>query len=171
MLLEIQRKQYEYKLKALEELKDIKGKSACIFKLREKILGVKKTSQESVAMIDPTNGDMLVTEKEINKASIDHLANLLSNRDPKPAFTEEYNYQISLHEERMHEEDTNEDSGFSDEYFNNLMKHLQRKDENKYKFLLMGGSNLKCATSTLIQRVWIQEKKPDLWKDTKVYQG
>ena len=52
-LLEKQRKEYEDKLDYLKTIKKDKGKSAAIFKLKEKILGSRKDGMESVSMNDP----------------------------------------------------------------------------------------------------------------------
>ena len=65
------------------ELKKVKGSSAAIYKLKEKILGSKKISQEAVSMIDPETGLMIVEKEKLKEASCKYVKNLLTNRDPK----------------------------------------------------------------------------------------
>ena len=68
-LLERQRSEYEEKLKYLNEVKSIKGNQAALFKLKAKIVGEKRPSQEAVSMVDPDNKELLF-EPEKNKRSI-----------------------------------------------------------------------------------------------------
>ena len=49
----IQSNQYERELKNLIEMKSVKGRSAAIFDLRDKVLGKKKTQQDAVVIINP----------------------------------------------------------------------------------------------------------------------
>ena len=79
-LLEKQRQDYEAKLDYLKEVKKGKGKSAAIFKLKDKIVGSKKEGMESVSMNDPITGDMICDPEELKKASVVYLSNLLTNR-------------------------------------------------------------------------------------------
>ena len=58
-LLGLQREHYEKKLEYLKDLKKEKGKSAAIFKLKEKVVGSKKEGMESVSMNDPITGQMI----------------------------------------------------------------------------------------------------------------
>ena len=48
------------KLHYLKKLKKEKGTSAAVFKLKEKIVGSKKISQEAVSMKDPDTGEIIV---------------------------------------------------------------------------------------------------------------
>ena len=59
-ILEYQMKDYEKKLYNLNKLKTEKGKSAAVFKLKNKIVGTKKVSQEEVPMKDPITGELIV---------------------------------------------------------------------------------------------------------------
>ena len=58
-LHEHQLKNYEKKLSDLKRLKTEKGRSAGVFKLKEKIVGSKKTNQEAVTMKDPDSGELI----------------------------------------------------------------------------------------------------------------
>ena len=87
---------YEKKLHYLDKLKKEKGKSAAIFKLKEKIVGSKKTTQEAVVMKDPESGELIVENDELKKASVKYVSKLLTNRNPKEEFKEDFCLMESL---------------------------------------------------------------------------
>ena len=60
-----QLKEYEKKLHYLEKLKKEKGTSAAVFKLKDKIVGSKKISQEAVSMKDPDTGEIIVENEKL----------------------------------------------------------------------------------------------------------
>ena len=55
-LHEQQLKTYEKKLDNLKKLKNERGKSAAVLKLKNKIIGSKKIAQEDVSMKEPESG-------------------------------------------------------------------------------------------------------------------
>ena len=83
VLKDIQTKKHEKDLKHLKELKSNKGKAAAIFSLRDKVLGMKKSSQEQVAVINPVTGHYVYTAEEIKQVSLDYCVNLLTKKEQK----------------------------------------------------------------------------------------
>ena len=81
-LLDRQRSEYEEKLKNLKELKANNGNQAALFKLKAKITGDKKSTQEAVSMTDPDSGEMMFDPKTIKEASSIYLTKLLTNFEP-----------------------------------------------------------------------------------------
>ena len=79
-LLVKQREEYETKLEQLKNIQKSKGRSAAIFKLKEKVVGSKKEGMESVSMKDPITGSILYDPDQLKEASEDYLSNLLTNR-------------------------------------------------------------------------------------------
>ena len=64
---EMQKKQLSKELKALDDIINSKGKNTAIFKLKDNILGSKKTSQDQEAITDPDTGELVYTPSEIKK--------------------------------------------------------------------------------------------------------
>ena len=89
-LLELERNEFEKKLKCLADIHNKKGRSAAIFKLKEQILGSKKSGQDAVCMDDPDTGQIIVEKESLKNASVRYVSKLLTNRDPK----EEYKAEI-----------------------------------------------------------------------------
>ena len=73
----------------MKEMEKIKGRSAVVFKLKERVVGEKKSGQEATVMIDPTTNEEVNTPEGIKRVSIDYCQNLLTNRDPKPEYSED----------------------------------------------------------------------------------
>ena len=109
-ILEYQVKEYERKLLYLNELKKEKGRSASVFKLKEKIVGSKKAVQEAVSMKDPATGELILENEKLKEASVRYVSNLLTNRSPKEEYRKEFNIMESMHEIRMNDSDE-DDSG------------------------------------------------------------
>ena len=59
VISEMQSKQFEREITKLEDIRKEKGKAAAVFRLKEKILGKKKTGQEPIVMKDPVTGKEL----------------------------------------------------------------------------------------------------------------
>ena len=118
-IIEYQLKDYEKKLKCLKQLKTEKGKSAAVFKLKEKIVGSKKVGQEAVSMKDPISGDLIVDNAELKEASV-------SNQSPLDNFKEEFEAMEALHEIGM-KEDFNTDSSISEEDYGMFLEQIAKK--------------------------------------------
>ena len=134
-LLEKQRKEYENKLEHLKNIKKEKGKSAAIFKLKEKVIGSKKEGMESVSMKDPVTGSMICDPEQLKKASTEYLSKLLTNRDPKDGYQRGFETLRLLHDLRMSEELENEEK-LTYQDFENMLKKMKKKKAGKYKFIL-----------------------------------
>ena len=65
-----QKKEYEKKINMLNKLKHEKGKSAAIFKIKDKVVGGKKESQEAVAMKHPKTKKLIVDPIKLKEASL-----------------------------------------------------------------------------------------------------
>ena len=172
-LIEYQLKDYERKLKSLNSLKNEKGKSAAVFKLKEKIVGSKKVAQEQVSMKDPVSGELIVENDKLREASVKYVSNLLTNRSPLEDFKEELEIMESLHDLRM-KEDINDESSISDEDYCVFLKQIAKKNKDKYQFILKAGKLYHDALLALYRKVWETESKPSKWKNTtciQLYKG
>ena len=126
-LLEKQRKEYEDKLDCLKSIKKDRGKSAAIFKLKEKILGSRKDGMESVSMNDPISGLMISNPEELKKASMAYLSNLLTNRAPKDDYKQNLEILKQLHAVRMAEEHVDDEELTEKDFYDMIQKIKQIK--------------------------------------------
>ena len=170
-LLVKQREEYETKLEQLKNIQKSKGRSAAIFKLKEKVVGSKKEGM--VSMKDPITGSILYDPDQLKEASEDYLSNLLTNREPKVGYEQGLKTLRSLHEVRMSEEISNEEA-LTEQDYDIMLKKIKKKKAEKYKFTLNGGESYKTALFCLYSKVWECEQKPLSWENTNctmLYKG
>ena len=141
-LLGEQRKQFEKELKEIKEAQNKKGKSAAVFKVKEKILGLKKSVQEATVIVNPKTKEEVNTVDGIKKVCLDYCSDLLTNREPKDDYKDDLEIKNLLHEVRM-EETCDDNISLTFEMFKSSLLRLSLKHKNKYKFILEGGASLK----------------------------
>ena len=121
-------------------------------------------------MIDPVTNEALVTRGKIKEASLNYCVDLLTNRSPKAGFEEDVKLKDLIHEARMKEVHDDDEDTLSMDVFENSMKELQKKNKEKYAFILKGGNDFKQALFKLFSLVWHLEEKPDQWRNTVIVQ-
>ena len=168
-LLTNQRTCLENELTLLKSIKVNKGKSAAIFKLKDDILGTKKSEQEAASLIHFKTGVELTNAKDIKAASLQYCVELLSNREPREGFKADFELKELVHTARMGEVIPEDVNNLTDFMFDQTYKALSKKT-GKYDFLIRGGSALKSALLKVCQSVWATEKIPDSWNETTLIQ-
>ena len=124
-LIEKQRKDLEKELDDLKSRQHMKGRTAAIFNLKEKVIGKKKESQESVSIVDPVTKERLFDHDKIKQASLNYVKNLLKNNDPKQEYKHEIDVVNALHDVRMREViENDENEHFTEEDFENILEKL-----------------------------------------------
>ena len=122
-----QREDLEKGLKALKECKNLKGKSASIFKLKESIVGSKKSKQEPTSIKDPKTNKEIFEPKLIKEKSLDYCVSLLTNREPNGSFVEDIEHKNSIHEVRMMRREPDYEIEYSDDMLYNAIEALKKK--------------------------------------------
>ena len=169
LIIQRQRSDYEKKLSNLNMIKNTKGKSAAVFNLKAKVLGEKKVKQEAVVMKNPVTGNLMYEAEEIKEASLQYVKTLLENREPKDEYKTDLKVINMMHFIRMNE-DIEDDEEFSHEDFSDLLKHLQKKNKSKYKFILKSGLDYQKCLYKLFKMIWESESKPTQWECTIAHQ-
>ena len=172
-LIATQRKDFEKKLEDLKDVKKNKGKSAALFKLKDKVCGEKKQKQEPVTLKDPISGEILSDHEKIKESSLNYLKNLLTNRQPKEKYENDLISLQLIHSARMNSGESGDDK-LCEEDFVNLLKKLRKSGGEKYKLIVQGGTDLHGALFQLYKQVWEKETKPEQWEDTlaiSLYKG
>ena len=170
VMMDIQKDKYEKEVNNLKEVKRAKGKSAAIFKLRDKILGTKKSPQEQVVIKDPTTQAYVYTPEEIKEATLKYCVNLLTKGEPKAEYKDIVEQKKTLHFERMKETIENDYDTLPAELFYKVLESLARKPGNKYQFIVKSGYSYKRALLNLFQIIWETEHIPEAWYDSTLIQ-
>ena len=110
-------------------------------------------------MKDPESGELIVENDELKKASVKYVSKLLTNRNPKEEFKEDFCLMESLHEIRKHEPYVSQVE-ISDEDFNDFLKQISQKRLEK-------ATTKSCLLS--IAKSGLQSQNPPAGKRQPVY--
>ena len=169
LLIQKQRIDYEKKLETLNNLKNSKGRSAAVFKLRSQILGLKKVRQEAAAIEDPATNTLVFENDEIKSVSLNYLKDLLTNREPKAEYKSDLKVIHMVHKARMNEVVEDDDDLTYDD-FCDMLKNLKKNNKEKYRFILKAGSSFLKYLFKLFKLMWDSEVKPGQWENTIAHQ-
>ena len=139
-------------------MKREKGRAASIFKLKENIVGAKRSPLEPFAVIDPQTGFEVMEPEAIKGVCLKYVVNMLTNRPPKAEFIELVNAKVRLHWMRMNEVIPNDIDELSLKMFNDTLRSLSRKKPDKYLFILKGGQDLINAIFMTFAHIWRSEE-------------
>ena len=146
-----------------------KGKTATVFKLKEKLYGSKKSKQDIVSITDPITNEIVTDRNKIKEVTLKYCGDLLTNRKPKEEYKAQLELKNELHRKRMNESDENEFQ-FTDEMFTKTLIELKKKHNEKYSFIIRSGNSYKEALFKLYKTVWENETLPKGWKSTSIIQ-
>ena len=130
-LEEMQSSQFEKDVVELKHLKYSKGQAAATFKLRDKLLGNKKTAQEQVFLIDNETGEEVYDHEEIKNVALKYCVKLLTNREPKTKYKDIIETKNELHRIRMKKELENVIEDFEHEVYEEILNKLKLKKNYK----------------------------------------
>ena len=82
--------------------------------------------------------------------SIEYCETLLTNRYPKPEYSEDLEMKLIVHKLRMAEE-IKDDIQFTSELFYKSLNILEKKPGGKYNFIIKSGYSLKAALYNLFK--------------------
>ena len=95
-LQDLNKANYEKEINSLKSMKNKKGNSAAIHKLKQKVLGPKEPTLDAVAVEDPESGILITEPEKINEMTLQYCLDLLKDRKPKPEFEAAYNEKLEL---------------------------------------------------------------------------
>ena len=151
-------------------MKNKRGNVAAVFKLKEAIVGNKKVTQEPTTLIDPVTKLEVDSVEGIKRISLEYCKNLLTNREPRKGFEDIVRNKINIHNERMKEVVEGHEPDLTIEMFYSALERIQRKNPQKYSFILKNGQSFIDSLFFLFKTVWKHEVIPDGWKKTDIVQ-
>ena len=169
--LEIARKEdLDSEIDKFRRMKNKRGTVAAVFKLKEAIVGNKKVTQEPTTLIDPVTKLEVDSVEGIKRISLEYCKNLLTNREPREGFEDIVRNKINIHNERMKEVVEGHEPDLTTEMFYSALERIQRKNPQKYSFILKNGQSFIDSLFFLFKTVWKHEVIPDGWKKTDIVQ-
>ena len=165
----LMRKQYETMEEEINKLKHGKfGRIANIFKMKEIVGGSKKTPQESHAVMNVETNELVVSNSEIKRVTLNHCMNTFKHNHPHEDVELLVNLVNSVHDKRMTESD-DEPMEFTKDDFDNLVKKLESKNKRSYDFLIKTGTSFKMVVFKLCKRLIDAEAFPSRFFETVLH--
>ena len=144
------------------------GRTGNIFKMKEVITGPKKGNQEPTAIRDPNDGELVVSNEEIKKVTLDYCVQNLTTKSKDPKTVEIRDMRKNMHFLRMEEEDS-EGLEIEWEDFEEVVNKFASKSTKSYDFLLKSGENYKQVMFKLCRKMINKEEFPSLFRRTLLY--
>ena len=135
--------------------------AAAMYKLKDKVLGVKEPSIDAMPIEDPETGILLTDPEEINEVTLKYCLDNLKDREPKEEFKNIHQNKLHLHTLRMNESIENDMEELNHSQFEDALKTVAKKHKDKYQFILKAGKSLLDALFRLYQLVWKSENIPE----------
>ena len=168
--LKLKRKQSERIEKHVKQIRELKqGRCTEVFKMREIIVGPKKSGQEATAIKDFRTGELIVNKNEIKKSSLEYCLSVLTKNELRDDFKDQHRFKEDLLKELFKKEDEDDDELDEDDYWRILDK-LKVKNKKSYNFIVKSGDAYKEAVFGLCKRVLDKEEIPEKFDDTLLIQ-
>ena len=145
--------------------KEKQTKMGRIFKLKESVLGGKKNGQETCAIRDPETEKLLVSTKEVKRATLSYCLNNLKNNTMTKEGEKVAAMKEKLHEIRM-KEDTKEEFEIGKEECEVVMKRFKAKETKSYDLLLKADKDYQESLLGLCRRMINEESFPEEFQET-----
>ena len=119
----------------------------------------KKMPQEASAVYDVDKKELVVSNEDIKRVTLNQCMKTLQNKTPDKDVKDVVELINKVHEKRMEEEDDEEMEIYKED-FDDLIKRLGKKNKRSYDFLLKSGLGFKNNILKLCQRLIKTEKFP-----------
>ena len=128
LLLNRQSKRLEEEIKRAKETAN--GRVGKIYKMKEIIVGSKDVAQEAQAIKHPSTGELVVSNSEIKKVTLEYCFNTLKNNEPEVESREAIELKEELHKLRMKDKNNDKEYEITDEdFFTTLWKFERKKSK------------------------------------------
>ena len=108
--------------------------------------------------------------KEIKRVSLKYCVSILTNKEPKEEYRDQFKLKEELHKVRMLEVVEDDINELSEEMFYNAIEKVSQKARDKYKFILNGGQSFVNALFNIFFWIWKTEEIPLEWHNSKLVQ-
>ena len=156
---------------AVAKVKETKnGRVTQIYNMKKVVSGSKKSTNEAQAIRDPETGDLVVSNAEIKRVSLEYCLKTLENNEPEENAKELIKLKEEVHRLRMNTKEEDEEAIITDEdYFMTLAK-FESKNSTTYDFITKAGIRFKLAFFKLCKRFIYSESFPSRFNLTTLIQ-
>ena len=147
------------------------GRCGKIFKMKDVIAGPKKTTNEAHAVRDPKTGDLVVSNSEIKKVTLEYCKSVLENNEPENDMKELVEMKERIHQIKMDTKDPNEEEfEVEEEAFFQTIRKFKSNGSRAYDFITKSGINFQKAVMKVCRRFIKDEIFPERFMNTDLIQ-
>ena len=154
-----------------EELEQIrisgKGKVGQIWEIKKRVIGGKKASLESTAIINPNTGKLAVSRKAIKEISLQYCVETLSNNEPEHDFEKIIKSKKTFVKCFLKLKGGN--FGTSKETFDMVIQKFKKSRKKTYDYLTKSGTGFKDVVFKFFQRMFEEEQFPMEFQRTTLH--
>ena len=143
-----------------------------IYKLKETITGPKIKAQETMAINDPSTGELITDPDQIKEVSLQHNLKILTKEKPRAQDFEEIKLKKANHDEIMKK--NNKEWELTYQQFQSVTAQIKKKGKKMFNPLNKAGEQYKWSIFKYMKRIIQTEEVPIAFNDTKltaVYKG
>ena len=156
--------------KVLEIKSTTNGRTTKVYKMREAIEGSKKPAKEAHAVINFRTNELVVSNTEIKRVTLDYCLEVLKDNEPEPEVMEIVKCKALLHKLRMEDKNNDYDHEITDEDFFMTLGKFESKKSKTYEFIVNTGLKYKLAILELCRRLIKNEVFPSSFDLTTLIQ-
>ena len=153
------------KVKSLKQ-----GRVNNVFKMREVVVGKKKARQEAHAVVDEETKELVVSNAEIKRVTLDYCMKVLKNNEPAEEFKVFANLKEEVHRLQMEDKEMKEETDITLEYFFLTLVKFESKKSATYSFIDNAGLKFRLAIFKLCTKLIKNEAFPESFDNTTLVQ-
>ena len=132
--------------------------------------GSKKPSQEAQAIKDPSRGEIIVSNSEIKRVTLEYCLKTLKNNEPEDEARDAVELKEELHKLRMNNKVNDREYQITDVDYFMTLKKFETKRSKVYDFITKAGIRFQLAIFKLCKRLIRKEVFPSRFDYTTLVQ-
>ena len=169
---DVAKRQSERLMNEITKVKEMKtGRCGKIFRMKDVITGPKKTGKEAHAIRNPKTGDLVVSNTEIKKVTLEYCKSVLKNNEPEEDMKELVELKEKLHQIEMETKDEDEEEFVvEEEAFFQAIRKFKSTGSKAYDFITKSGISFQKGVLKVCRRFIRDEVFPERFKNTDLVQ-
>ena len=113
----------------------------------------KKSSQEAHAVYNPETNELVVSNPEIKRVTLEYCLQTLKNNEPEEHVKEHIKFKEKVHNLRMMDKNDDDEFSKTDEDYFTILSKFESRNSRTYDFITKAGLKFKLAFLKLCRRI------------------
>ena len=149
----------------IEEIRKLrKGRVGQIWEVRKRIIGGKRAAMVATAIVNPSNGKVVVSRTEIKEVTLNYCIETLKNNEPSEDFKNTIEEKKNRVKQLLDEHDGNFEA--TENTFNAMIDKFKKSGKKSYDFLTKAGKGFQTLIFKLCVKMFKEEIFPEEFEET-----